>query len=192
MAESIRSWDLSILNFIQEHWKTPFGDAVMPVVTKLGDAGIIWIIIAVILLFIKKYRRAGAGMIVAMLLGLLFGNAILKNLIARDRPFAFNEAVTLLIDRPTDFSFPSGHTLSSFAAATVLLCNNKRLGIPALALACLIAFSRMYLYVHYPTDILCGILLGVALAFFAVWIVNRLFRYWEKRTLKKPSSPMLL
>ena len=100
---------------------------------------------------------------------------LLKNIVSRIRPYDLKQDIELLIKRLSDYSFPSGHTLASFEAATVLMIKDKRLGIPALILAILIAFSRIYLYVHYPSDVLAGILFGIAFAFLAVFIVDKIY-----------------
>ena len=149
-----------------------FLDTVMPFISNLGNSGFIWILTAVVLLITKKYRLTGLAMLIAMLMGLLIGNLTLKLLIARIRPCDVNTAVELLIPRPKDYFFPSGHTLSSFAAAAAIFCGNKRIGIFALIFAAIMAFSRLYLYVHYPSDILAGIIIGVALGIFAHKITN--------------------
>ncbi|MBE7032302.1 MAG: phosphatase PAP2 family protein [Ruminococcaceae bacterium] len=154
--------ELWILNLIQDIFGCGFLDFLMPKITALGNAGIIWILVGLVLLCTKKYRRGGVFLLVGLLLGLIFGNVILKNLIARPRPCWIYD-VPLLIPNPTDFSFPSGHTLSSFISAFVLMRINRKFGIPALVLAILIAFSRMYLFVHFPTDILGGIVLAYAI-----------------------------
>ena len=171
-------FDLPILDWIAEHLRCGFWDTLMPAVTHLGDAGILWILLAVLFLCLPKYRKAGLTMAVSLLLGLLICNVTLKPLVARIRPFdyvltCFGREIPLLIAKPTDFSFPSGHTNASFAAATALLLQNRRLGIPAMILAALIAFSRLYLYVHYPTDVLASVLLGTATAFLATFLVNK-------------------
>jgi undecaprenyl-diphosphatase len=166
--ELLNSWavsfDLPILDWIQLHMANPFLDTVMPIITVLGDAGIFWMIWAAVLLFIKKYRKIGFGMAIAMSLGLLVCNIILKPAVCRIRPYDFQETlgitINLLIEKQHDFSFPSGHTIASFEACTVLLLGNKKMGIPATILAILIAFSRMYLYVHYPTDVIASVILG--------------------------------
>lgn len=157
--------EIQILDWIQT-LRTPLGDAVIPLITALGNHGLIWIMLTAVLLVIPKTRRSGAVLAAALLVDLIVCNGILKPLIARTRPFGVNTAVTLLIPKPSDFSFPSGHTAASFTAATALWLNKeKALWKPALALAVLIAFSRLYLYVHYPTDVLGGILTGI----FAGW-----------------------
>lgn len=180
----MNSFELSILNFIQEKFKCAFLDWFMPVITKLGDGGIFWIVIAVILLISKKYRKIGAMMSVSLILGLIFGNGILKNVVARTRPYDMdNVGVTLLVKRLSDFSFPSGHTLASFEACTVLMINNKKMGIPALIIAILVALSRLYLYVHYPTDVIGGIVLGVLFGFLACFIVNKFIEYYNNKKI---------
>ena len=170
-------FDLPILDWIKENIWCGFLDAVMPVITLLGDAGIFWILIAVVMLFLPKYRRIGLAMGAALLMGLLICNVTMKPLFARIRPYdyqvqLFGKVIPLLIEAQHDYSFPSGHTLASFEAATVLILNSKKLGIPAIILAFLIAFSRLYLYVHYPTDVLVSIVLGILVG----WLGNRLIQ----------------
>ena len=179
-------FDLPILDWIAENLWCPVLDALMPWITLLGDAGIFWIAAAVVLLCIPKYRKAGLSMGAALLMGLVLCNLTLKPLVARIRPYDFVLAhygrnITLLVSTPHDFSFPSGHTIASFEGAVALLLHNKKLGIPALILACLIAFSRMYLYVHYPTDVIFSMILGTALAFLGSWLVKKAFSLWENR-----------
>lgn len=167
--------EIGILDWIQ-NLRTPVGDLVIPFITRLGDAGMIWIVLTVILLVVPKTRRSGAVLAAALCVDLILCNGILKNLFGRTRPFDVNPSISLLVARPEDFSFPSGHTAASFAAAAALwFAGEKRLWKPALALAILIAFSRLYLYVHYPTDILGGVLVGI-FAGYAGWrIVSEIF-----------------
>lgn len=183
-------FDLPILAWIAQHLRTAFGDAVMPIITLLGDAGIFWIAIAVIFLFIPKYRKVGLSMGAALIIGLLICNVTMKPLFARIRPYDYlalqGVSIDLLIDAQHDFSFPSGHTLASFEAATVLMIHNKKLGIPALILASLIAFSRLYLYVHYPTDVICSVILGIGIAFLGNFLVKKGFELYEKK--KQPAN----
>jgi len=166
--ELLNSWavsfDLPILDWIQANMANPFLDLIMPWITILGDAGIFWMIISAILLFTKKYRKVGLGMAFAMMMGLVVCNMILKPWVGRIRPYDFQEelgvTIQLLIDKQHDFSFPSGHTIASFEACTVMMLGSRKLGIPATLLAILIAFSRLYLYVHYPTDVIASVILG--------------------------------
>ena len=179
-------FDLPILDWIAEHLHCGFLDAVMPVITALGNGGIFWIALAVVMIIIPKYRKAGLSMGLALLMGLLVCNVTLKPLVARIRPYdyqwaQFGKTVSLLIAAPHDYSFPSGHTIASFEGATALLLHDRKLGIPAMALAVLIAFSRLYLYVHYPTDVLASVVLGVGFAFLGSFLVKQGFRLWEQR-----------
>lgn len=153
--------ELSILDWFQT-LHVPFLDKIMVFITRFGDAGIIWILLSLILLLIPKTRKSGAIMVAALIVDVLLCNVVLKNLIARTRPYDINTGVQLLIARLHDYSFPSGHTAASFASVTALyLAGEKKLWKFAFVLACLIAISRLYLYVHYPTDVLGGVLFGV-------------------------------
>ena len=172
IMEQLSLLELKILDFIQANFQCRFLDVFFSTVTKLADSGIFWILLAVMFLFFKKTRKTGLMMGVALLCGLIVGNLTLKPLIGRIRPYDLNPGVSLLIDKLHDFSFPSGHTLSSFEGATVLLIRDKRFGIPAMILAAIIALSRLYLYVHYPTDVLAGAVLGITFGILAVSIVN--------------------
>lgn len=172
-------FDLPILDWIAANIANPLLDTLMPIITMLGDDGIFWIAWAVILLLIPRTRKIGLGMAIAMVVGLLVCNVTMKPLIARIRPYVYqrdylNTVITLLIETPHDYSFPSGHTIASFEAATVLLLNSKKMGIPAMILAVLIAFSRLYLYVHYPTDVIASVILGVAFAFLGNALARKL------------------
>ena len=156
--------DFAILNFIQNHIRNGFLDFVMPVITTLGDIGIIWILIGIALLCFKKYRSWGITLLLGLAIGAILGNGIIKPLVARARPCHLVPSVELLIKMPTSYSFPSGHTCSSFIGAITLTWANRKFAYFAFPLAILIAFSRMYLYVHFPTDILGGILLACLVA----------------------------
>ena len=172
------SFDLPILDWIQANLQCGFLDFIMPIITLFGDAGIFWIACAVVLLIFPKTRKIGLGMGLALVMGLLVCNVTMKPLMQRIRPYDyqlqhFQKVIPLLIEAQHDFSFPSGHTIASFEACTVLMLGNKKLGIPATLLAILIAFSRMYLYVHYPTDVIASIILGTAFGILGNWIVKK-------------------
>ena len=172
------SFDLPILEWIQANLQSPFLDKFMPFITAFGNGGIFWIACSVLLMFIPKTRRTGLGMAFALTMGLVVCNMILKPGVARIRPYDLQETlgvtIDLLIKRSHDFSFPSGHTIASFEACTVLMLSNKKLGIPATLLAILIAFSRLYLYVHYPTDVVTSIILGTAFGFIGWALAKKL------------------
>ena len=158
------SFDLPILDWIQANLQSGFMDKFMPFITIFGDAGIFWMVCSALLLLFPKTRKTGLGMFFAMMIGLIVCNITLKPMVARIRPYDLQAelgvTIRLLCDAQHDFSFPSGHTIASFEAAVVLLKNSKKMGIPAMILAVLISFSRMYLYVHYPTDVLASVILG--------------------------------
>lgn len=133
--------------------------------------GLIGILLAAVLLLRRKTRKTGEILAAALVVDVLLCNGLLKHLFHRVRPCDVNTAVSLLVSRPTDYSFPSGHTAASFAAVAALyLAGARRLWKPALVLGMLIAFSRLYLYVHYPSDILGGVLVGL----FAGWVGSRI------------------
>lgn len=164
------SFDLPILEWIQANMQSVFMDKFMPFITLFGEAGIFWMVLSALFLLFPKTRKMGLGMALAMAMGLLVCNVTLKPLIARPRPYdfqlsQFGKVIPLLIEAQHDFSFPSGHTIACFEASVVMLKNNKLLGVPAFILGLLVSFSRMYLYVHYPTDVLVSVILGTLFAF---------------------------
>lgn len=164
--EALFQLDGTILLWIQEYVRNDFLTPIFKFITSLGDDGFIWIAIAILLLFTKKYRKVGLMVGAALLGSLLFNNAILKNIVARPRPYRMIESLTILIPEPGEFSFPSGHTSSSFAAGVVLfLMLPRKYGVPAMILAFLIGISRLYVGVHYPTDVLGGMVMGTLIAF---------------------------
>ena len=161
------SFDLPILDWIQANLQSDFMDKFMPFITVFGDAGIFWMVISALFVIFPKTRKTGLGMAFAMMIGLVVCNITLKPLVARIRPYDLQAelgvTIRLLCDAQHDFSFPSGHTIASFEAAVVML-KNRKLGIPAMILAVLISFSRLYLYVHYPTDVIASVILGTIFA----------------------------
>jgi undecaprenyl-diphosphatase len=169
----INQIDFSILNFIAAHFHYTWLDTLMPLVTALGDNGIIWILLSAAFLVMPRYRKVGIAIILALLLGFIICNLGLKPLAARLRPFEFNEAIHLLIKAPLDYSFPSGHTEASFAAVTVLFLYQVRGWFAAMLLAFAIAFSRLYLYVHYPTDVFAGAIIGICMGILSLYIMKR-------------------
>ena len=181
-------WRLWIMNL--EFWildgiqtlRTPAGDVLMPFITSFGNGGVIWIVLTVILLLIPKTRKTGLILGAALILDGILCNLLLKNLMRRIRPCDINDAVRLLIPYPSDYSFPSGHTAVSFAAASALyFAGEKYLWKAALVLAAFIAFSRMYLYVHYPTDVLGGVLVGILAGYGGYRVVKALEQYKKEK-----------
>ena len=170
------AWEFGILQAIQG-MRTPLLDQLMVFITSLGDEGLLWIALGVAFLCRKKTRPMGFTLLLSLLLGHLVGNSFLKPLIARPRPCHVMPEVELLLDRPSSYSFPSGHTMSSFEGAVSIFLFNRRWGVPALIVAALIGFSRMYVFVHFPTDVLVGLLLGVLHA----WLMYKLVLWWMSR-----------
>jgi len=164
------SFDLPILEWIQANMQSGFMDVFMKIMTMFGEDGIFWIAWSVLLILFPRTRKIGLGMGFALIMGLLVCNVTLKPLVQRPRPYdfqlsEFQKVIPLLIEAQHDFSFPSGHTIASFEAAVVLLKNSKKMGIPAMIIAILVSFSRLYLYVHYPTDVIVSVILGTIFAF---------------------------
>ena len=156
-------------------------DALAVFLNYAGEHGEIWIAFTLLLLLFRRTRKAGCAMATALVLYLVAGDCILKPLFARPRPCDVNTAITILVKRPHGHSFPSGHTASAFAAAFALWLQNRKLGVPALVLAAFIAFTRLYLYVHFPTDVLGGLVLGLALGALASRIVDGLANKPKKK-----------
>ena len=172
------SFDFPILDWIQANIANGFLDVFMPIITAFGNGGIFWMACAAILLIFPKTRKTGLAMGIALALGLIVCNFILKPVIDRPRPFKvladMGVIINLLIKEPGPHSFPSGHTIASFEASVALLLGNKKLGIPAFILAILIAFSRLYLYVHYPTDVIASVILGTLFAFIGHFVAQKI------------------
>ena len=173
MISLIQRFDSSILLYIKNNMHGAIMDKLMVISTYLGNAGVIWFIIIALLLINKKYRKIGLMALVALILSTILGEGILKHVVHRIRPCADIPAVNLLITKPLSYSFPSGHTMSSFAVAGVLAKYFKEYAIEFFSLAILIAFSRLYLYVHYPTDVLAGVVLGLICSRIIIYLFNK-------------------
>ncbi len=169
--EIIQDIDFNILFYIQ-FLHNPFLDKIMAFITNIGNLGAIWFAIAIVLIAIKKYRKYGFLMLVAILITCVIGSCFLKPLTARPRPFTFYPEVEILVSKPKSFSFPSGHTFIAFASAVVLTYMNYKVGIAAFVLAIAIAFSRLYFFVHFPSDVLAGALLGTIVALIVVYFYS--------------------
>lgn len=159
--------EANILLWIQEHLRAGWLTPPMKVFSLMGDMGLFWIALTLLLLSFKRTRRVGAYCAVSMALTFLLVNVAIKPLAARVRPYdAFPVLqAKLLVEPEHDYSFPSGHSANSFAVAWILLrMTKKQYGIPAITLASLIAISRLYVSVHYPSDVICGIIIAIAMA----------------------------
>ena len=173
MYEKILEFDFSVLDFIQSHFANSYMDAVMKAISS-SYLFALWIIVGIVLIFIKKQRLNGISILCALGITILLTEFLIKLIFMRERPFQLNEAHTLLIAPPFGTSFPSSHTALSFAVAVVLLRVSKPIGISAIIVALLVGFSRMYLYVHFPTDVLAGAVVGTAAAMLSVFAVGKI------------------
>ena len=167
--------ELGILDWIQANLRCGALDVLMPALSWTCNHGEIWIVLAAVLLAVKRYRRQGLAVGCALVTDLVLCNLILKPLVGRVRPFVVHP-VELLVPPPTDASFPSGHTAASFAAVFALKASGSPLWNPALAVAVAMAFSRLYLYVHWPSDVLFGALVGAAAGFIGAWMARQMRR----------------
>lgn len=172
--------DLSVLDFIQAHLRTGFGDFIMPIITLLGEF-YVYASLVILLLCFKKTRALGIFFACALLVNVTIVNFIVKPLVARVRPYDINTAVSLLIKKPSGFSFPSGHASAAFAIVTVLFCRKNKFRFAALALSLLVVFSRIYLYVHFPSDIIGGIVFGVIAGILGYLIARQIISRFGKR-----------
>lgn len=185
MIETLLKFDGDILFFIQNYIRNDFLTPFFRFITSLGNSGMIWIIITLLLLIFKKTRKIGAVCALALIGSLIVNNMILKNLVARVRPYDKLPGLNLIIEKQTDWSFPSGHAGSSFACAWSIYRNApKKYGIPALILAILIALSRLYVGVHYPSDVLIGIITGILVSCGGQFIVDKIAKRAEEETEK--------
>ena len=203
--DSLLGFDLAVFEWVQSI-QSHFLTAIMTTVTTLGDEGIIFIVLGLVLLCTKKYRKAGVSILVALVVMLLLNNIVLKELIARPRPFNLDPETYdwwyevykypyFKIHQPSSFSFPSGHRSSAFAAAIALLCHDRKLGIPTTIFAAIMGFSRIYVEVHYCTDVLGGAIVGIIYAVIGVLIakalypvVETLFAMIKEKVFKKKAA----
>lgn len=156
--------DAQLLLFIQEHIRNTVCDVFFRGITHLGDAGIFWILLTIALLCFRRTRRAGVYSACALMASLIVNNLILKNLVGRVRPYELVEGLQCIVGPARDASFPSGHTGASFASAIAIYRQlPRKLAVFFIVLASLIAFSRLYVGIHYPTDVLGGLVTGIGI-----------------------------
>lgn len=175
MVQYLKSLDRRCLDYINTYCKSRTLDRIMPIITMLGNLGIVWFVISILLMLKIDSRLTGIMVILSVLVTTIIGEGIIKHIVRRKRPF-FHSKEELLISKPITYSFPSGHTASSFAALAVFIQMNGKLGLIASPIATLIAFSRVYLKVHYPSDVIFGVILGLScglgvMYFFAGYII---------------------
>lgn len=163
------AFEINNLDRLHKALYSPLMDKTMVTITSTGNLGCIWIFTALMLLIAQPDNRIGYCMLIALILGIAIGNVLIKNIIRRSRPF-FHKQYKLLIKQPWDYSFPSGHTLASFSAATVLNYMNPWMGVIAFIYACMISLSRLYLRVHFFTDVFFSMLLGIGLGMLSTYV----------------------
>ncbi|MCI1965700.1 MAG: phosphatase PAP2 family protein [Oscillospiraceae bacterium] len=161
--------DVRIINYVQSHFHNRVTDLIFPLLSRIGNAGAVWLTAALLLGYNRQTRSFAFMLFFSLALSHLISQ-ILKPIIGRPRPFVQSPGTRLLIHTPGGYSCPSGHSSSSFAAATVIWLFDNQFGIAALTLALLIAFSRVFLFVHYPSDTLFGSLLGVLCASIVIYL----------------------
>lgn len=183
MVETLLTLDGNILLWIQDNVRADWLSPIMLTITKLGGLGMIWILLCLVLLCFKKTRWAGLAGLGGLFFSLMLNNVLLKNLFARTRPYEVVEGLTLITKKATDFSFPSGHAGSSFAAAVAIVRTQKqgRLRYLALAFAFLMAFTRLYIGIHYPSDVLAGALTGTLCGLAGAYAVQLVRNHLAKR-----------
>lgn len=172
---ALNLFEANIVLWIQENLRAGFLNPIVTAITSLGNAGIFWIVLTLALLIFKKTRRIGLCCAIALIADVLAVNVVIKPLFARPRPYAVLQAIMPLGHLSADFSFPSGHSAASFACAWALYKTAPRkYGVPAVILAGLIALSRLYVGVHYPTDVICGSLIGIILGSLGAYLGTKI------------------
>ena len=180
--ETLSMAEGNALLFIQDYLRYPIVDDIVVFISKLGDMGFIWVVFGIIFLFPRKTRRAAILSLAALVCAHLLCNEVIKDYVCRIRPYDVIDGLSILIDRPTDYSFPSGHAMCSFAAAIVYFRHQpRRLGVPMLVIAIVIAASRLYIGVHYPSDVIIGALLGTIIAAIFILIFGKRNKKMKKR-----------
>ena len=193
--QNILQFDTQILIFLQEIIRNDIINPIMKIITRLGDGGVFWILLTVVLLIIPKTRKLGICSAFSLLLSVIICNVVLKNLFGRIRPYEVIEGLYLLtgIKEASDPSFPSGHTSSSFAAAlSIFLASTKKqklFTVWLLILAALISFSRLYIGIHYPTDVFASMALSIGLAFLGTFLGKKLYDYFSEKEKTKKFFP---
>ena len=183
----ISAAEINVLLFIQDHIRNAVLDVIMPIITNIGYKGIVPILVILFMLIVRRYRAVGLTALCAFIGNVAIVNVILKNIVARIRPYDSFDALQLLCDKQDDFSYPSGHTAAVCCVAFVIFfCFPKKIGIPAVIIAIAVGFSRLYIGVHYPTDVLVGGLVGFMMAYLSVTYLYPKFRKMKICKKKRP------
>ena len=188
MLETFSLWEGQFLLWIQNTLRTDVLNQILIAYTNIGEAGILWIVLGLVLLCMKKHRRAGFGVLAGLLTCLVLNEGILKNLVGRPRPFALLENLAILIEAPGSFSFPSGHSATSGAVAAVLWREDRKLFCFILPFTILMALSRLYVGVHYPTDVIFGFLSGLLYGGALQVGMMKVLAKWRQKQPKKANT----
>ena len=178
--QAIYDFDFAVLDALQKIHNT-FLDRFFAVFTYIGEGGAMWILLAVGFMIFKSTRRLGISCTAGLVSDLLINELLIKNTVKRPRPFTLHPYIDTIVHRPSSYSFPSGHSCVAFTCATVIFCYNRKLGIAAYATAALIAFSRNYFYIHFPTDVIAGMLDGILLGILSTLLMKKVFALFDSR-----------
>ena len=186
ILDLIKDFDENTLRLVQDNLDNEVFQDIMVLITRLGDMGAIWVAPGVVLTCSKEQRRVGVELLATLAACGIVNSLVIKNIVDRTRPFDMHMWLDVLINKPTDFSFPSGHTASSFAAAYIINKNfGKKFGIPAYTLATAIGLSRVSVGVHYPSDVIAGAAVGTAVAYGASKLIKKFWKAYDKKKLDK-------
>ena len=176
MFDSLNQSEGKILIWIQDNLRVSWLNPIIKGITYLGEAGWFWIVLSILLIIWKKYRTVGVVSLISLVFSFLVNTIIIKHIFNRVRPYDAVEGLTRLVGKQPDSSFPSGHTTAAFSVAIVLLLlMPKKFGVPSLILAVLVMFSRLYVGVHYPTDVLTALILTTIYTVVIVMIYRKKF-----------------
>ena len=182
MLDFINTFDSQILLWVEQYVRSPFLSFIFVSLTTAGNAGMIFILLGLVLLFFKKTRKIGLLLLISIVVSYIINDLIIKNIVRRERPFLSIEELSALVAHPKSYSFPSGHTASAFSAMTSLFFTKKKYAPIGLIFAFLMGFSRIYVGVHYPSDVLVGAIVGTLSAFICGYIYNKIRVYnYEKK-----------
>ena len=169
-------FEFNILDYIQLNMKSEIMDCIMVIWSYLGHLSFIWILITFILLICKKTRRIGIACVIGFVLCLIIANGIIKPIVGRIRPYDINTTITLLTAKEIDYSFPSGHTVYAMCYAAIFFRKNKIVGTVTFVFAAIMGFSRLYLYMHFPTDVIFGAILGIVIGIYSVYLESKIYK----------------
>lgn len=197
MFSAITQWDTDVLFWFQDHLRADWLNPIMKVITHLGDGGIIWILLCIALLIPKKTRRIGLVAAIALAFSFCVNDLIIKHLVNRVRPYDAIQGLVRLIGPESSTSFPSGHSSAAFSTTTgILLASHKKWPVwPKLLIvffACVIAFSRIYVGVHYPSDVIMGMVVAISCSLIAYLVFCKVELNLKKRKQERDDANALI